>query len=148
MTETLSVLFLCKGNSSRSQMAEAFLRKYGGDRFDAYSAGLDPVGINPFAIRVMKEIGIELAGHRAKSFREYMGKKRFTYLITVCTVAEERCPRAFPGVAQRLHWPFDDPVEVQGSDEEKLEAFRRVRDRIEDRIKEWLSEFGIPEKKD
>ena len=132
------VLFLCTGNSARSQMAEAFLRHYAGDRFEAYSAGLEPKGINPFTVRVMEEIGIPLTGQYSKDVREYMGQLHFGYLITVCANAEERCPTTFPGVGQRLHWAFDDPAAVEGTDEDKLAKFREVRDQIDRRIREWL----------
>lgn len=143
MSKEITVLFLCTGNSARSQMAEAFLRSYGGDKFDVHSAGLDPLEINPFTIKVMEEIGISLEGHRAKLLSTYMGKKHFAYLITVCAKAEERCPSAFPGVAKRLHWGFDDPAAAVGSEEEKLSKFREIRDQIDSRIKDWLSELGI-----
>jgi arsenate reductase len=135
------VLFLCTGNSARSQMAEAFLKKYGGDRFEAYSAGLVPGQINPYARRVMEEIGISLSGQRSKHLSEYMGKVHFGYLITVCANAEEKCPAVFPGMGQRLHWPFDDPVAFEGSKEETVAKFREVRDQIEQRIKDWLAEL-------
>jgi arsenate reductase len=135
------VLFLCTGNTARSQMAEAFLRKYGGDRFEAYSAGLEPSKINPYIYRVMEEVGLDLSGQRSKSISEYMGKVHFGYLITVCANAEEKCPAVFPGMGQRLHWPFDDPAAFEGTDEEKLIKFREVRDQIEQRIKDWLAEL-------
>jgi arsenate reductase len=135
------VLFLCTGNSARSQMAEAFLRKYGGERLKVYSAGLEPKGINPFTVRVMEEIGIPLTGQSSKDVREYMGKLHFGYLITVCANAEERCPTTFPGVSQRMHWAFDDPAAIEGSDEERLAKFREVRDQIDRRIREWLGEL-------
>lgn len=144
MSEKISVLFLCTGNSARSQMAEAFLRKYAGDKFDVHSAGLDPLEINPFTIIVMEEIGINLEAHRAKSVSQYMGHKHFSYLITVCAKAEERCPAVFPGVARRLHWAFDDPAVAGGTEAEKLSKFREIRDQIEVRIKNWLFELGIP----
>ena len=134
------VLFLCTGNSSRSQMAEALLRKYAGDKFDVYSAGLEPKGINPYTKQVMQEIGITLEGHYAKHLREYMGKLNFGYLITVCSDAEEKCPATFPGVSHRLHWSFEDPAVFVGSDEEKLQKFREVRDRIDQKIKDWLTD--------
>jgi arsenate reductase len=134
------VLFLCTGNSARSQMAEAFLRKYGGEHFEAYSAGLEPKGLNPFTVRVMEEVGLPLTGHYSKDVREYMGKLHFGYLITVCANAEERCPTTFPGVSQRMHWAFDDPAAVEGTDEDKLAKFREVRDQIDRRIREWLKE--------
>jgi arsenate reductase len=132
------VLFLCTGNSARSQMAEAFLRKYGGDEFEAYSAGLEPRGINPYTHRVMEEVGINLSGQYSKHVKEYMGKRHFGYLIILCHEAEENCPTTFPGVGRRLHWSFEDPSAFVGSEDEKLAKFREVRDLIERRIKEWL----------
>lgn len=134
------VLFLCTGNSARSQMAEALLRHYAGDRFEAYSAGLEPKGMNPFTVRVMEEVGLPLTGQSSKDVREYMGKLHFGYLITVCANAEERCPTTFPGVGQRMHWAFDDPAAIEGSDEERLAKFREVRDQIDRRIRDWLAE--------
>jgi arsenate reductase len=122
-------------------MAEAFLRKYGGDRFEAYSAGLEPDVINLYVYQVMEEVGLDLAGQRSKSISEYMGKVHFGYLITVCANAEEKCPAVFPGMGQRLHWPFEDPAAFEGSDEEKKVKFREVRDQIEQRIKDWLAEL-------
>jgi arsenate reductase len=139
-TTKIGVLFLCTGNTARSQMAEAFLRRYGDDRFEVYSAGLEPGVINPHVHRVMQEIGFDLAGQRSKDVTEYMGKMHFGYLITVCADAERRCPKVFPGVSQRLHWPFEDPAAFVGSEEETLEKFREVRDQIEQRIKAWLVE--------
>jgi len=136
----VNVLFLCTANAARSQMAEAFVRKYGGDTFKAFSAGLRPRGIHPFTIQVMEEIGVSMEGQFAKPFSDYMGKERFAYLITVCAKAEEECPKAFPGVALRMHWPFDDPLEAEGDEEERLQKFRDVRDQIEQRIKEWVAE--------
>ena len=134
------VLFLCTGNSARSQMAEAFLRKYGGEQFEAYSAGLEPKDIHPYTNRVMEEVGVSLSGQYSKHFKEYMGKVHFGYLITVCDEAEKNCPTVFPGISQRIHWSFEDPAAFVGTEEEKLAKFREVRDRIERRIKEWLIE--------
>ena len=134
------VLFLCTGNSARSQMAEAFLRKYGGDEFEAYSAGLEPEGINPCTERVMEEVGISLSGQRSKHIEESMGKVHFGYLIIVCDEAERNCPTTFPGVGRRLHWSFEDPAAFVGSEDEILAKFREVRDQIEQRIKAWLAE--------
>ncbi|PKN69701.1 MAG: low molecular weight phosphatase family protein [Deltaproteobacteria bacterium HGW-Deltaproteobacteria-12] len=134
------VLFLCTGNSSRSQMAEALLRKYAGDKYDVYSAGLEPKGINPFTQQVMQEVGISLKGHHSKHVSEYMGKLHFGYLITVCSDAEEKCPATFPGISNRLHWSLEDPAAVNGSDDEKLNKFREVRDQIDKQIKRWLTE--------
>ena len=134
------VLFLCTGNSTRSQMAEAFLRKYGGEQFEAYSAGLEPKHINPYTNRVMEEVGVSLSGQYSKHVKEYMGKVHFGYLITVCDEAEKNCPTAFPSVGRRIQWSFEDPAAFVGSDEEKIAKFREVRDLIERRIKEWLIE--------
>jgi len=141
--ENERVLFLCTGNTARSQMAEAFLRKYAGRHLEAYSAGFMPSAINPYTERVMREIGIDLSGQHSKSVKEYLGKMSFTYLITVCAEAEAKCPTAFPGISHRLSWPFDDPAAVGRSEEEKLQKFREVRDQIEKRIKLWLEEKGI-----
>lgn len=140
MSENKRVLFLCTGNSARSQMAEAFLRKYAGNYFEAHSAGLEPKGINPYTIRVMQEVGIDLAGQSSKSVMEYLGKVHCHYLITVCAHAEENCPRVFPGVVEHLHWEFEDPAAFAGSDEAKLEKFRQIRDQIEARVKAWVAE--------
>jgi arsenate reductase len=131
------VLFICTGNSARSQMAEAFLRGHGGVWFEVFSAGLEPKGINPFTRQVMAEKGYDLAGQRSKDVFEFLGETHFGTIITVCSNAEERCP-IFPGIATRLYWPFDDPAAADGSDEEKLAAFRRVRDQIEAQILDWL----------
>ena len=134
------VLFLCTGNSARSQMAEAFLRKYAGDRFEAHSAGLEPKGINPLTIQVMEEAGIDMSGHSSKGFETYLGKLLFQYLITLCDDAEKNCPTTWPGVSSRLHWAFEDPAASQGTDEEKLEKFRQVRNQIEQKIRSWIAE--------
>ncbi|NIO49646.1 MAG: arsenate reductase ArsC [Candidatus Aminicenantes bacterium] len=132
------VLFICTGNSARSQMAEAFLRKYAGDEFEAYSAGIRPLGIAPYTIRVMEEVGISLEGHGSKHVDEYMGKIDFDYLITVCANAEKQCP-VFLGAGERIHWDIEDPAMQMGSEEEKLQKFREVRDKIDKLIKEWIS---------
>ena len=134
------VLFLCTRNSARSQMAEAFLKKNSGDKFEAYSAGFEPEAIHPYTEQVMQEIGVPLTGQYSKSFGEYMGKVHFAYLITVCAEAEKKCPTTFPGVGQRLHWPFEDPAAFEGSDNEKIAKFREVRDKIEQKIKEWFQD--------
>lgn len=134
------VLFLCTGNSARSQMAEAFLRKYGGDKFEAFSAGLEPKPIHPYTNRVMGEVGVSLSGQYSKHVKEYMGRVHFGYLITVCGEAEKNCPTAFPGVSQRIHWSFEDPAAFAGSEDETLAKFRDVRDQIEQRIKAWVAE--------
>jgi arsenate reductase (thioredoxin) len=134
----MKVLFLCTGNSARSQMAEAFLRKYGEDKFEAYSAGIDPTEINPLTIKVMEEIGINLNKQRSKSLTEYMGKMHFGFLITVCDNAEKKCPTAFPGIGQRMHWPLEDPAVFAADVELKVMKFREIRDLIETLIKEFV----------
>ncbi len=134
-----SVLFLCTGNSARSQMAEALLRKHAGERFEVFSAGLDPHSINPYTIRVLDEIGIDTSRHSAKPLSDFLGKAHFSYLITVCANAEEKCP-IFPGVGTRLHWPFEDPAVFEGSEEETRQKFRHIRDQIDARIQAWLTE--------
>jgi len=131
------VLFLCTGNSCRSQMAEAFLRLYGGENFEVYSAGLDPKPIHPITIQVMEEIGYDMSSHRSKTLDEFLGKVHFSYLITVCSNAEERCP-TFPGMGQRLHWPFEDPAAFVGTPEETIAKFREIRDQIANRVRDWL----------
>ncbi len=136
MTKT-NVLFVCTHNSARSQMAEAFLRIYGSDDYESYSAGLEAHTIDPLTIRVMAERGIDISMQRAKNLAEYLGRQHFGILITVCDRAERECP-TFPGVATRLHWSFADPAAVTGSNEQRLLAFREVRDAIELRVKEWL----------
>jgi len=136
------VLFLCTGNSARSQMAEAFLRHYGADRFEVYSAGLEPKEIQPLAIQVMQEKGISMEGQYSKPLTVYMGQLHFSYLITVCGNADKNCP-IFPGMGTRLHWPFEDPAAFEGTDAQKLEKYRSIRDAIEVKIKEWLAEFDL-----
>lgn len=138
------VLFLCTGNSARSQMAEAFLRKYAGEHFEAHSAGLEPRGINPLTVKVMEEAGFDMSGHRSKGVDDYLGKVHFQFLITLCDDAEKNCPTVWPGVNQRLHWSFEDPAKSEGTDEEKLAKFRQVRALISARVKTWLIEQNIP----
>ncbi|MCB0125549.1 MAG: metalloregulator ArsR/SmtB family transcription factor [Caldilineaceae bacterium] len=135
------MLILCTGNSARSQMAEAFMRKYGGDRFAVYSAGLEAKGLNPYTIRVMEEIGIDMSAHKSTDLREYLGKIDFGYLIFVCAHAEANCPVAFVKTGgQRLSWHFDDPAAVVGSEEEKLAKFREIRDQIDQKVQRWLAD--------
>lgn len=127
------VLFLCTGNSCRSQMAEGLLRHLAGDRFDAVSAGTEPSTVNPLAIAAMREIGIDISAHRSKSAAEFLGE-HFAYVITVCDSANERCP-IFPFAAKRLHWSLDDPAAAIGSEEAQMAVFRRVRDEIVQRVR-------------
>jgi arsenate reductase len=138
--DKISVLFLCTGNSARSQMAEAFLRHYGGERFEAHSAGLEPKEIHPYTVRVMEELGIDLSGQRSKDVMEYLGQRHFSYLITVCAHAEANCPKVFPGVGQRIHWALEDPAAFEGSEEAKLGKFRQIRDEIAERIQTWIDQ--------
>jgi arsenate reductase len=139
-TTKTRVLFLSTGNSARSQMAEALLRHYAGDQFEAFSAGLRPEAvINPYAQRVMEEIVVSLRGQYPKRVREYMGRVYFGYCIVVCSMIEERCPTTFPCIGERLYWPFEEPTSVAGGEQEILTKFREVRDQIEDHIARWLS---------
>lgn len=137
-----NVLFLCTHNSSRSQMAEAFLRKYAGGQFNAYSVGLEPTEIHSMTRQVMEEVGLDLQGQSAKGGKTYLGKLLVHYLIIVCEIANSKCPYTWPGVHQRLFWLFKDPDTVPGSQEERLEKFRQVRDQIEQRVKSWLDEVS------
>jgi arsenate reductase len=136
-----NVLFLCTGNSCRSQMAEALLRQRSEGAVDAYSAGLDPQGVNPLTIRVLDEIGIDTSPLRSKMVKEYLGRLLVHYLIIVCDHAEANCPYIFPGLSERLFWPFDDPARFEGTEAERLEKFREVRDQIDERIQSWLAEM-------
>ena len=139
--EKKRVLFLCTGNSARSQMAEALLNTYGDRDFVAVSAGLNPTVINPYTVKVLEEIGVDASKQFAKPLETFIGKGTFDYLITVCSNAEERCPM-FPGMGTRYHWPFDDPAAFEGSESEKMEIFREIRDQIKTRIKRWLIEMA------
>ena len=126
------VLFLCTGNSARSQMAEGYLRHVAGDRYEAQSAGVEPKGLNPLAIRAMKEIGIDISAQRSKDVVSLLGQ-HIPYVVTVCDNAKERCP-IFPGAWKFLHWSVEDPAAVEGTAEEKLAVFRHVRDELVERI--------------
>lgn len=125
-------------------MAEGFFRHYGKGAIEAASAGVAPSVVNPRAIKVMEEAGIDISGHRSESVEVYLGQP-WEYVITVCDNARERCPH-FPGDVKRLHWPFDDPAEATGTDEEVLGVFRRVRDEIRKRVKDWVEEQSSGEK--
>jgi arsenate reductase (thioredoxin) len=134
----IRVLFLCSTNSARSQMAEAFLRSYAGDRYEAYSAGLEPKEIHPLTKKVMDEVGIDISGQYSKALKDYMGKIHFGYLITVCSEADAKCPTTFPGMGQRRRWDLEDPAKFIGTEEEKLKKFREIRDQIKKRVIEWV----------
>ena len=133
-----NVLFLCTGNSCRSQMAEGLLRDLAGDRFEVVSAGTLPGGLNPNAVEAMKEIGIDISEHRSKRVDKFLGQ-RFDYVITVCDLAKETCP-VFPSTKSLWHWSFDDPAAVEGPPEERRAVFRRIRDEIADRIRSFIDE--------
>lgn len=133
----MRILVLCTGNSCRSQMAEGFFRSLGGEQITVRSAGLLPKGVNPWAIRVMQEIDIDISGHTSNHLSDYL-QDQFDYIITVCDNAAEQCP-VFPGGGERLHWPFPDPHEVDGDEAETLRVFRTVRDQIGAQIRAWLS---------
>ena len=143
--EAIGVLVLCTGNSCRSQMAEALLRCYGEGRLQAYSAGTEPAAeIHPLARRVMAEEGSDLAGQYPKEYGVYLGETPIRTLITVCGGAAESCPAVWPGVAERLHWPIEDPAAFVGSEEETLAEFRRVRDQLKVRVRDWLAALEKP----
>ncbi len=133
------VLFVCVHNSARSQMAEAFLNKMGGEFFEAESAGIEPGNLNPFVVKAMEEIGIDISGSVTKSvFELFKLGKTYDYVITVCDPeAGEKCP-IFPGNVRRLHWFFEDPSKFTGTDEEKLEKTRDIRDKIKGTIKKFI----------
>jgi len=132
------VLVLCTGNSARSQMGEGLFRSEGGGCFEVFSAGTKPSSVRPEAIAVMKEIGIDISGHRSKSVDEF-SRQSFDYVVTVCDNARDNCP-VFPGGTSRLHWSFEDPAAVQGSEAERLAAFRRIRDQIHERVKTFFQD--------
>lgn len=135
-----NVLFLCTGNSCRSQMAEGLLRKHGGDRFEVHSAGTDPAAeVHPLAVEVMRELGVDISAQRPKGVGDLLGRLAVRHLIIVCDGANESCPRIFPGMLHRHFWPFDDPAAFRGSPEATREKFRAVRDQIDARIQEWLA---------
>ena len=130
------VLFLCTHNSARSQMAEGLLRYLAGDRFEANSAGTEATHVRPLAVRAMGEIGVDVSGQESKALDRYLGEP-FEYVVTVCDAANEACP-VFPGAKNRLHWSFEDPAQATGTEEERMEVFRKVRDEIRERIEREL----------
>ena len=140
MTEPTSVLILCTGNSARSQMAEGLLRHDGGGRFAVESAGTRPSRVRPEAIEAMREVGIDISDHRSKSVDE-LTDREFDYVITVCDHAKENCP-VFPARTRMIHHRFDDPAAVEGEWEERLAAFRRVRDEIREYLRGFAADAG------
>ena len=141
------VIFLCTGNSARSQMAEGLLRALADEQFEVFSAGTEPKGrILPEVQQVMREVGIDTSLQWSKSVMEYMGKVNFANVITVCADAEENCPVVFLNMGTHDHWPFDDPAKFTGDEEQRLTSTRRVRDQIEERLRLWLTEQNITPK--
>ncbi len=139
-----NVLFLCTGNSCRSQMAEGLLRDLAGERFEALSAGLDPGNqVHPLAIQVMKEIGIDIGAQKPKAVDLYLGRTMIHYLMIVCNKAQSTCPRVWPGLPneKRYYWPVNDPAVISGSIEDQLSVFRDVRDEMKEKITSWLNEI-------
>ena len=142
VNDNTRILILCTGNSCRSQMAEGFFRHHlktlglKGAAAEVRSAGLEVHGLNLRAVQVMDEVGVDISGHRSENLQQYLDNQ-FDFIITVCGHAAQHCP-TFPGDGERMHWPFDDPASATGSDEEILSEFRRVRDQINSRVKDWL----------
>jgi arsenate reductase len=134
------VLFLCTHNSVRSQMAEGILRHMASDRFDVFSAGAHPSGVNPLAIKILKEEGIDISKQTSNSIDQFK-EQNFDYVITVCDRAKQTCP-VFPGKYKKIHWSLEDPGLVQGTEEEKLRAFRETREKLRERIQGFLKEIG------
>jgi arsenate reductase len=133
----IRVLVVCTGNSARSIMAEALLRRHGGDAFEVHSAGTEPRGVNPLTIRVLTEARIDPSFARSKSVTEFLGQT-FDYVITVCDRARESCP-VFPGVRESMHWGYDDPAEATGTEEERLAVFRKVFTSMAERIGQFVT---------
>jgi len=138
MQGKIRVLFLCTHNSARSQMAEGYLRSTVGSGYEVASAGTEPAHVNPFAVRAMQEMGIDISGHTSKGIKPLLGSV-WHYVITVCDHANEHCP-IFPFPSQRLHWGFSDPSQATGTEEERLQVFRQVRDELFLKIRGWLAE--------
>ena len=143
MKRKIRVLFVCIHNSARSQMAEAFLKQLGGDGFEAESAGIEPGKLNPLVVDAMKEIGVDISGNKTKDVFDFIKKGNlFNYVITVCDeTSAEKCP-IFPGTTTRLHWGFSDPSVLQGTDEEKLQSIRKIRDDIKAKLENWIPSLG------
>ena len=136
-TQPMRVLFLCTHNSSRSQMAEGLLRTRGEAAYEVFSAGTEPRVVHPLAIKVMREIGIDISDHRAKGLEEFRDQPSMDLVVTVCDEAAEACPY-FPNARRQVHWGFPDPSRVEGSEEERLAAFRHIRDLIATKIRQFL----------
>ena len=145
MEKKKNVLFLCTGNSARSQMAEGLLRHIAGDRFEVMSAGLEPKEeVHPLAVEVMRELDIDIANQKPKTVDVYLGRVPVHFLIVVCNKAQATCPRIWPGLmdGNRYYWPLDDPAALQGSVDEQLALFRDVRDELQEKLREWADEVA------
>ena len=145
---TRRVLFVCTHNSARSQMAEAFLRFHGGGAFESFSAGTEATSVRPEAVTVMAEVGIDISPQESKTYERYLGEP-FEWVVTVCDRAKQTCP-VFPGAERSAHWSFDDPADAEGTDQERVEVFRRVRDEINARVKMFIlaggrADVAVPE---
>lgn len=136
-------LFIDTTNSARSQMGEALMRHYAADRFEAYSAGIDPQPIDPHTVAVMAEMGIPLTGQEPEGVRTYLGHKHFGYVFTVCDYAQSQCPSAWLQAQHHMHWDIPDPLKAEGSEEEILDAFREARDQLDEQIRAWLAEHDV-----
>jgi len=141
MTERPRVLFLCTGNSCRSQMAEGWLRHFAPENAHVFSAGTKPAGLNPMAVAAMREAGVDISQQRSKHVEELL-QEDFLFVVTVCDSARETCP-AFPGALYHLHWSFDDPARAVGTEEQQMAVFRRVRDEIRERVREFAEREGL-----
>ena len=137
------VLIICSQNSARSQMAEGFLKEYGGYLFDVFSAGFNPAPVHPMAIQVMQEAGIDISKQHAKSVKQFLGHVSFGSVIAVCKKAEEQCPIIYPSALKLFSWPFDDPSSYEGTEEEKLMEFRRIRDDIKATLLSWIAQRQV-----
>ena len=133
----IRVLFVCTGNSARSVMAEALLRHHGGDRFEVFSAGTEPKGVNPLTLRILAEAGIDASFARSKSVTEFLGQP-FDYVVTVCDQARQTCP-VFPGVHESLHWGYEDPAAAEGTEEQRLAVFRKVFIQMSERVLQFAT---------
>ncbi len=138
MENTRRVLFLCTANSARSQMAEALLRRLGGDGFEVHSAGTAPTGVHDLTLEVLDEVGIDASGQSSKAMDQYLDES-WDYVITVCDQAAESCP-VFPGGGRRLHWSIPDPAAADGPPEHRIAAFRAARDLLGERVRQFLAD--------
>lgn len=141
---SIRVLFLCTGNSARSQMAEHLLRALGGDRFEVFSAGIQPGGVHPLTIEVLAEAGIDASQAESKHLTRFLNQQ-FDYIITVCDKARDQCP-TFPGDGRNIHWSFDDPAAASGGEDKQIKAFRRIYNEISNRLRIWIAAVDKQEK--